>query len=232
MENISDRLLKIASLVDKDDIFADVGTDHAYIPVYLITNGISSSGIASDINKGPLKVALKNLTENQVEDKVKLVLSPGLDCVDVSDVDTIIVAGMGGDLICSILTDANEKITSQKLILQPMTAVPTVRKYLFDNEYIIKKEVLSQEKDKIYNIIKCEKGNTKSYNTKDVYFGTNLENEDRKLLTFYIKKLITKYTRRIGGLKRAKDDHSQELEKYENIINMLKEVEKNNVKGI
>ena len=100
---LTDRLLKIASLVDKDKKIADIGTDHGYIPVYLLNKNIINYAILGDINKGPLENAKKEVVRNNLLDKVDLRLGSGIEVLKPNEVDQIIIAGMGGVLINDIL---------------------------------------------------------------------------------------------------------------------------------
>ena len=101
--NMSDRLVKIASKVDKGSRVADVGTDHGYVPIYLALNGVAESAVAMDVNEGPLDRAQQNIIKMGVADKVSVRLSDGLDKLKEGEADTVIIAGMGGKLTIRIL---------------------------------------------------------------------------------------------------------------------------------
>ena len=133
---LTDRLLKIASLVDNGKRIADIGTDHGYIPVYLLNQNKIQYAILGDVNKGPLENARKEVTRNKLQDKVDLRLGSGIEVLKENEVDEIIIAGMGGMLINSLLK-ANEKVahTTEKLILQPMQAPEELRMFLYQNGY-------------------------------------------------------------------------------------------------
>ena len=96
---LTDRLLKIASLVDNGKRIADIGTDHGYIPVYLLNQNKIQYAILGDVNKGPLENARKEVTRNKLQDKVDLRLGSGIEVLKENEVDEIIIAGMGGMLI-------------------------------------------------------------------------------------------------------------------------------------
>ena len=119
---LSKRLDMVASFVRQGSIVADIGTDHAYLPVYLISHGISEKAFAADIGRGPLFNAEKTVTEYGLNDKITLVLSDGLKKIDLSAVDTVILAGMGGDLIKDILSCADiEELKKIHIIAQPQS---------------------------------------------------------------------------------------------------------------
>ena len=135
---LTDRLYKIASFVSEGKRVADIGTDHGYIPVYLLNKGTIPFAILADINKGPLENARKEVRHNGLEDKTELRLGSGIEVLEKGEVDEIIIAGMGGALIADILEAKKEVAQStEKLILQPMQAQEELRKYLLNNGYEI-----------------------------------------------------------------------------------------------
>ncbi|MFA6308428.1 MAG: class I SAM-dependent methyltransferase [Clostridia bacterium] len=151
------RLALIASKVQKANIVADIGTDHAYIPIFLVENGVCKSVIASDVRKGPLKAAKLNIKNAGFEDKIETLMGDGLETISENKADVIIIAGMGGILISKILTEGKAMAKSAKsLILQPMNRLDEVRKWLTENDFEIYDEELCAEGEKIYNVI-CAK---------------------------------------------------------------------------
>ena len=155
MRSLGSRLSLIASMVPETGSVCDVGTDHGYLPAYLFLNGKHTAVTASDINKAPLENARKNL-EKLGAKGVKLVLCDGLSGIERSDADTVIISGMGGDVISGILSKCSfikdEKIT---LILQPMTAADILRTYLSENGFKTLKEEAVEENGKIYSVMLC-----------------------------------------------------------------------------
>lgn len=131
-----------ADEVRKGKKIADIGTDHAYLPAYLIENGITPFAIAADIGQGPLENAEKVVTSSPLlRERIELRLSDGLKEISAEEADDIIIAGMGGILISEILTAAPwVKDESKRLILQPMSHAEDVRKYLCENGFDILKE--------------------------------------------------------------------------------------------
>ena len=152
---LTPRLEAVASFVKEGSVIADVGTDHGYIPAYLINKGIIKKAIAADINVGPLENAKKTM-KNEGIDSVEFVLSDGLKNLGGSQFDEIIIAGMGGEMIASILDNSSWcKDKKYSFILQPMTKEDYLRRYLYENGFEIIKETLAAEKDKLYNIMKA-----------------------------------------------------------------------------
>lgn len=135
------RLKMAADMVRPGSRFADIGTDHAYLPAWLILNGICDKGIASDLRKSPLENAAQTLRLYNIEGKVGLRLSDGLDCISGDECDDIILAGMGGTLIAEILGRTQWiRYGSKRLIIQPMSHSEDVRKYLCANGFEIIEE--------------------------------------------------------------------------------------------
>ncbi len=148
----------VASLVDKGSRVADIGTDHAYLPVYLILNGISLCCFASDINPGPLENA-KKTAEKYGCDNISLFLSDGLENVPLKSVDTLIFAGMGGDLIVDILHKADYcSVRYKTIITQVQSHAEKVRLFLLQNGFTIAEETACRDTGKLYSAIKFVPG--------------------------------------------------------------------------
>ena len=141
MTTLDKRLSAVAALVRQGSRLADIGTDHAYLPVYLVQSGVCPSAIASDIGAGPLEAARRAVTENGLTSEIALRLGDGLATVSAGEVEDIAIAGMGGETIAAILEDApwvrNERY---RLILQPMTRAERLRAYLFATGFAIDEE--------------------------------------------------------------------------------------------
>ncbi len=201
---LTDRLLKIASLVTKGKKIADIGTDHGYIPVHLLNEGNIDFAILADVNKGPLENARKEVRHNNLIDKVDLRLGSGIEVLKKGEVDEVIIAGMGGILISELL-EANIEVaqSTEKFIHQPMQAQKELRKYLLNNGYEILDEVLVREDFRIYEII-VAKYTGKNTNVEDEIFyevGNKLiENKD-ELLNEFIDKRIHTYTSILNKLE-------------------------------
>lgn len=206
---LSPRLLKVAKAVPHCAVLADIGTDHAYIPVFLVLNGIAESAVASDIAKGPAKRAENNIKSHGLSDKISVVVGNGLEKIKKADV--IVIAGMGGNMICDILK-GNEAIAKSAscIILQPMTCVYDVRKFLFENGYTIVFEDLAREDNKIYNILTVKSGKQTVENDIYHHLGGYLIENKHPLLGEYIKKKIHSLKVAADNMENSK---SQEVQK-------------------
>lgn len=193
---LTDRLLKIASLVSEGKKVADIGTDHGYIPVYLLNKEYIDFAILADVNKGPLENARKEVRHNNLLDKVDLRLGSGIEVLEANEVDEVIIAGMGGILISELLEAKQEVAHSvDKLILQPMQAQDELRRYLLNNGYEILDEVLVKEDFRIYEIVVTKYTGKNTIVEDEIYYEVGkklIENKDL-LLNEFIDKKIFKY---------------------------------------
>lgn len=152
MEVLSKRLSVIASLVEDGQAVCDVGTDHGHLPAHLLKSGKYPSVTATDINLKPLQNAKENL-ERLGAQNVKLVLCDGLSGVTRDLADTVIIAGMGGEVISGIISRCDFIKDNVTLILQPMTAAAELRDFLYENGFEISKEIPVTENGKLYSVM-------------------------------------------------------------------------------
>ena len=153
---LNSRLAAIAGMVPPDTIIADVGTDHAYLPIWLVKKKVCPKAVAMDIRRGPLDRARENMCRYQVEDKISLRLSDGLEQLSPGEADIIVIAGMGGELISRILSRAQWlKQTSSRLILQPMSAAAELRMWLSEEKYRLQREIAVMDAGRIYTVMEA-----------------------------------------------------------------------------
>ena len=211
---INDRLLTAIPFVREGKRFADIGTDHAYLPIYLLQDGKISSAVAADINRGPLDKAEENISKYGLSDKIKTVLCDGLKSVGRDEVDDIAIFGMGGELIVKIVDEAHWlKSADKRLILQPMTHPEKLREYLAENGFNIIGEAISFDREKIYQTICAEyDGITRKYNDFTLLFGEHILKEKSDLLISYMLVEKKKLLRKIDGKRTGNEDISYESE--------------------
>ena len=150
---LSSRLLACCDFIAPGERVADIGCDHGYLGIYLLTKGIASRVIASDINEGPLQSAVRNSEKFGVRDKIAFYLSDGVRNIP-RDFDTMVCAGMGGDTMVSILSSAPWLQTEQyRLILQCQSKTPLLRKYLSDTGWRIAKEKVLKDGKFLYTVM-------------------------------------------------------------------------------
>lgn len=187
MFELSKRLSLIASLVKSGRSVCDVGTDHGYLPAFLFLEGKCKKVTATDINSKPLESAECNI-KRLGADGVNLILCDGLSGVTRADADTVIIAGMGGEVISGII-DRTEflKDTSVELILQPTTAAKELRIFLAENGFVINREYPIAENGKIYSVMAVGFSG-QSYNITDVYSVIGDIKPDGEYARKYIEK--------------------------------------------
>ncbi|HSQ89074.1 class I SAM-dependent methyltransferase [Romboutsia sp.] len=225
---LTDRLLKIASLVTKGKRVADIGTDHGYIPVYLLNKGYVDFAILADVNKGPLENARSEVRHNNLLEKVDLRLGSGIEVLEVNEVDEVIIAGMGGILISELLEAKKEVAHSvDKLILQPMQAQNELRKYLLNNGYEILDEVLVKEDFRIYEIIIAKYTGKNTVIEDEIYYevGKKLIESKDPLLNEFIDKKVFMYNsilKKIEG--KTGEGINKKIEESKLAINKLEKL--------
>lgn len=206
---LSHRLQAIADFVPAGSRVADIGTDHGYIPVWLAQNNLATSLVAADINIGPLQHAKQTAALYHVDDRIRFELCSGLSFEDSCEYNTVIVAGMGGELIASILEAApwtkKENVT---LILQPNSRIQVLVEWLIDSGYAIHNTKLVKDAGKLYQILIVKAGkcapipNEAERLVHAMYF----HNRD-PLLSEYIDSLLARYTAAEKGMLSGKTEH-------------------------
>lgn len=152
---IDKRLLVCADMV-KGDFVCDIGTDHGYLPAYLIESGKCRRAIAADINKMPLDSAIATFEKAGITDKAQFILSDGLKDVPLDEVTDIVIAGMGGELISQIISaDERSKQCGANFILQPMTRAGILRRFLAENGFETVEERAVSDGKFVYSVIMC-----------------------------------------------------------------------------
>ena len=200
---VGTRLKAVASFVRGGGVLADIGTDHAYLPVFLVQKGIVPYVIASDIGEGPLANAKRTVEAYGLSDRIELRLSNGLMGYAPNEVGEIIMCGMGGNLIAEILIAAPWVKTDQMhLVLQPMTHAEDVRRYLCENGFAIEKERCVKEGGRAYLLISALWQNAANvYEPGFYFFGQTLnQTGEADVIT---KKQYTRVHSRFLALQKA-----------------------------
>lgn len=223
---ISERLKNVASLVEKCSSMADIGTDHAYIPIYLVKNKICESAIASDINEGPVEKARKNIALEGLTDYIECRLGGGLSTIKPGEVQCAVIAGMGGNLIRDILNDGAAVVKSlDTIIMQPVQNPEVLRKYLYLSGYDIIDEELTFEDGKYYEIIKA-KYDTKQHDVDEIFYeiGYKLIEKRHPLICDYINFKLNKCYKICESIEENTEGARKRKLEVENRISGLKEL--------
>lgn len=223
---LSIRLEKVAGMIKKEETIADIGTDHALIPIYLLQNKKCERAIATDINKGPLKKAEGNIIKYGLSNKIELRLGGGLSPIKPYEADCAIIAGMGAYLIKDIIEDGIEVFKSLKyIVLQPVQYSEVLREYIYNCGYNILDEDLCEEDGKYYEILKLSYGE-KRLKKDPIYFEVSeklIENK-HPLINEYIEFKLNKFEKIYASI--TENSHTAEERKSEvkQKIDSLKEL--------
>ena len=214
---LSPRLAATASLVVGGGNIVDVGTDHAYLPAYLILSNKIPSAIAADVRKSPLLNANDTAIKYKLEKKIDLRLSDGLKEIKPEEVKEIVFAGMGGTLIAEKLRECPwAKSENHHFIFQPQSRANDLREYLYSNGFTINKEIAVSERDRYYIALDAYyTGEVKEYTLSDCFLGKLPETAEAKA---YLKKQLDRHTRKYNALMK-RNENVEELEK---LLNDLK----------
>ena len=215
---LSTRLLACAGFVNKGDRVADIGCDHGYLSIHLLTQGIARSCIASDVAKGPLQSAKDNARKFGVQENITFHLSDGVQSIP-RDFDTLVCAGMGGDTMIHILESApwlrDEKY---RLILQCQSKRPELRKWLYENGFAIRRETLAKDGKFCYPVTEVVYAPGESLKGAEFYITPALRASGSPLLPEF-------YDRVVGGIRTSVEGLSRTGgEKYEEMKAVLEEL--------
>ena len=201
---ISKRLLCAASFAKSNEFIADVGTDHAYLPIYLYTKKIIRGAVVSDINEGPIERASKNISEFSCEGAIIPLLCDGLSKIGEYSPDTVFILGMGGELIANIISKAEWlKENGTRLVMQPMTHAEILREFLVTNGFEILDEAMVED-SKIYQIIVAKyTGNNTDTNKFELHFGRKNLQRRQDILIDALKRESEILRARLLGKQKA-----------------------------
>lgn len=223
---LTPRLKAVASFVPKGARLADIGTDHAYLPVSLLLEGRIPSAIAADLRKGPLDRAQATAWEYGCTEKMSFRLCDGLKGIAPDEADAVVIAGMGGETIVSILSAAScIKGKHLSIILQPMSTQPELRRWLWQNGYEIKEEKIAREGKTLYNIFLVISGEPEPMTSAQEWAGRQYQGMDSPLRGQYLDALLGKVERALAGIAHSKEGkNSQKYQELERVRDGLQEM--------
>ena len=217
---LTPRLRTIAALVPHGAAFADIGTDHAYLPAWLLLNGVIRYAIAADINQGPLERARETAKKYAVEEQMDFRLCDGLTGIQEGEASVIAIAGMGGDTIAHILGQAPwTKKTEVTLLLQPMTSQPDLRQWLFENGYCIQNEQIVREGEKLYTVMSVKAGEMDELTPEELWAGKQSRDPLRGEFLDHTAKKVGKA---LDGQRSASCPNVEIIQYLEQVISGLR----------
>lgn len=216
MIKLSKRLSRLADMV-QFPVLADVGTDHGYLPIFLAQSGKIQKAFAMDIKKGPLLAAKEHIKACGMGDYIETRLSDGVEALGPGEADSILIAGMGGDVMLHILTEGEAVVSAAKeLILQPQSKIKETREYLYRKGYGIDREDMVFEEGKYYPMMHVlpvpQAGKRAAYGEREwqviFRYGEQLLKGQNETLKRYLVHVIRQYEGILGELKRQNESEA------------------------
>jgi len=205
---LAKRLAALAAYIPAGGIVADIGTDHAYLPIFLVEAGLSKKVIATDLKPGPLESATRAVEECRLQDRIDLRLGDGLRTLAPGEAEVLVLAGLGGNTIKEILAAAGPGVLKNvsRLVMQPMAAAGDLRIWLAGNGWKIVGEKLVDEDGRLYQIIVAEPGRELFSDQLYLELGPRLIEGRDPLLNVYLGKIIDRYERALSGVTAGKNN--------------------------
>ena len=226
------RLSAVLDSVRRGSVAADVGTDHAHLPIALCLSDVCPRVIASDVRDGPIASARANIERYGLSDRITVVKTDGLLGIERYDPDDILISGMGGELIVRILSEASFiRTAGKRLVLQPQTHPEEVRKYLLESGFHIVRERLAlDDGDRLYQIVVAEYDGVRRTigdaprDRLALLCGASDMGQDAELYALLLTRLASVYERRVSGKRSAeRKDEGDALTCDEELLALLKE---------
>ena len=225
---ISKRLLCCASMVQPGSRVADIGTDHGYLGIYLLQSGAARHVIACDLRKDPLENARRNAKLFGVDGEMELRLSDGLEKILPDEVDTVVMAGMGGDLIQKILSQCPwRKREGLQFILQPQSAGNVLRRWLCEDGFEIRREEPVQDGHFLYTVMDIRQGEPSPLTPGTEYASPALLKSESPLVGNYLARVENALQETVRGLTNAEKQRPERLSYFRQALLEIQEMRKN-----
>lgn len=225
---ISKRLLCCASMVTPGSRVADIGTDHGYLGIYLLQSGAARHVIACDLRKDPLENARRNAKLFGVDGAMELRLSDGLEKILPDEVDTVVMAGMGGDLIQKILSQCPwRKREGLQFILQPQSAGNVLRRWLCEDGFEIQREEPVQDGHFLYTVMDIRQGEPAPLTPGTEYASPALLASKSPLVGTYLARVENALQETVRGLTNAEKQRPERLAYFGQALLEIQEMRKN-----
>ena len=224
---LSKRMQMVAGMVSKGNVTADIGCDHGFVSIYLIEQEICPRVIAMDVNEGPLLRAKEHIAQRGLESSIDVRLSDGIDKLQDGEVESIIIAGMGGRLVMKILSSHMDRVKHLKeIILQPQSELHFVRQFLSENNLHIVQEDMVEEAGKYYPCIKAvySEGKKEAYTDVENWYGPLLLNQKHPVLYDYLQKEKEMFEQITEQIKQNAKKVDIEEAKEDTIQNRLRQI--------
>ena len=225
---ISKRLLCCATMVQSGSRVADIGTDHGYLGIYLLQSGAARHVIACDLRKDPLENARRNAKLFGVDGEMEFRLSDGLEKILPDEVDTVVMAGMGGDLIQKILSQCPwRKREGLQFILQPQSAGNVLRRWLCEDGFEIQREEPVQDGHFLYTVMELRQGEPSPLTPGTEYASPALLASKSPLVGTYLARVENALQETVRGLTNAEKQRPERLSYFRQALLEIQEMRKN-----
>ncbi|MGG3282855.1 tRNA (adenine(22)-N(1))-methyltransferase [Paenibacillus solani] len=217
---LSKRLTQLLDKIPPGSRLADIGSDHALLPVAAVESGAAIQAIAGEVNPGPYEAALKQVMESGMKDVISVRRGDGLDVLSAGEADVITVAGMGGGLITSILNRGIDKLAGvRRLVLQPNVGEDILRKWLYSHHWVLVEEFILEEDGKIYEVLVAEPAEATELTNEQVYTERVIGDSGVRLSTNWLLRMGPWLTQSPNSVFH--DKWSSEMEKMDHILQSL-----------
>jgi tRNA (adenine22-N1)-methyltransferase len=201
---LGERLRMVADLVGDFRRLADIGSDHAYLPVWLVLQGKADFVIAGEIQQGPLEAAQRTINEMALEDCIEVRLGDGLAVVRSGEIDAVVIAGMGGASIRGILERSPQIVNNlSRVVCQPMTGAAGLRRWLMEHDWLIDAEELVSEDGRLYEMFAARPGKIALPDDLLLEVGPLLWQNRHPLLPIQIERLLQQYQLRVDAMQHS-----------------------------
>ena len=201
---LGNRLLAVAHLVEEGSIVADIGTDHAYLPIYLVENKIIDKAFACDVHTGPYQAAKQAVKNNVLEQKIEVRLGDGISVLAPNEANFLTIAGMGGTTMIEILSAKPQVLCNiSGMVLQPQNAANALRKWLWQNGWCIADEELVIDEGRMYEILLVKHGKEAAADDILADIGKILWEKRHPLLKEHIENLLASAKRVLRGMQQS-----------------------------
>jgi len=221
---LSERLETIIQMAPKSNCIADIGTDHGFVPIRFVQDGICKRAVASDVGKGPIERAKAHIEEAKLTDIIDVRLGDGLSTLQENECDTIVIAGMGGPLMETILSERPEILhTTKYFLLSPHTEPERIRFFMAENNFEIVQESMVFEDGKYYVMMLFKNGTNHKLSKEEILFGPILLKEKPEVFVCFLKneerilkEIITKLEEKSN--EKALQEKKKELELIQSVL--------------
>lgn len=230
VNQLSQRLALVADYLPKGAHFADIGSDHAYLPCFVCLNDPEARAVAGEVNQGPYDSAKNEVEKHKLEDRIDVRLGDGLGVVDPGEINQVVIAGMGGPLIRDILEGGKDKLSEvNRIVVQPNIDARSLRRWFFQHDYTLIDETIVEESGHIYEILVAEKGDPSScYHQqiieKEMWLGPFLLEKKTEAFIQKCKEEWKKKQYIVKQMKRATSPDEEKLKQHQKEMEWLEEV--------